>query len=351
MLRTVGILVVGAIVGWLAALVGIPLPWLIGPLVATATIALFGVQLKPPPLIRKIGQCVAATAIGMSFSPEIVETLAGYVDVMIVTAAGSMLASILIARLTSKIAHISFQTAYFACLPGGVVEMSVLAERYGGETALVALAQSLRIILVVLSIPVAIVALSAAADEAAYAATAPQQIDLLALAIMMAAAFALGTAFERVRLMNAWFLAGLVVGAGVALLELPASHVPFEMVDAAQVMIGCALGARIDRAIIVRLRHFLPATIMSTALLILFNVGMAWLACKWTGIDLPALVLALAPGGVAEMSITAKALHLAVPLVTAFHLVRVLMIILCSAPVYRGAVWIGARLTDRQPAE
>ena len=351
MLRTVGVLVVGGVVGGLAALVGVPLPWLIGPLVVTSAIALFGVDLAPPPLIRKIGQGVAATSIGLSFSPEIVETLAGYVDVMVVAAAGSMLASIVIARLTSKLANISFQTAYFSCLPGGVAEMSVLAERYGGETALVALAQSLRIILVVLSIPVAIVALSAVADEAAYAAIAPQQIYLPALAIMLAAAFALAVMFERVRLMNAWFLGGLVVGAAVALLGIPASHVPFQMVDAAQVMIGCALGSRIDRAIIVRLRHFLPATILSTALLIGFNVAMAW-AVSWArGIELPALVLAMAPGGVAEMSITAKALHLAVPLVTAFHLVRVLMIILCSAPVYRGAIWVGERLTSRQPAE
>ena len=350
MWQTAGILALGGGVGALADLAGVALPWLIGPLVATAAIGLCGVALRPPAWIRKTGQMVAATAIGLSFSPEIVAMLAGYIDVMIITAAASMLASILIARVIARAAHVSFQTAYFSCLPGGVAEMSVLAERYGGETALVALAQSLRIVLVVLSVPVALVALSET-YEAVQATVAHRPLDLPALALMLAAALAVALVFERVRVMNAWFLGGLVVGAAIALAELPASHVPFEMVDAAQVMIGCALGARINRGIVTRLRNFLPAAILSTALLILFNVAMAWLTALWTGIDVPALVLAVAPGGVAEMSITAKALHLAVPLVTAFHLVRVLMIILCSAPVYRGTLWIGERLTRRRPAE
>lgn len=351
MTKTVSILALGGLMGWAAALAGIPLPWLIGPLVATAAVALSGVELKPPPLIRKIGQAVAAAAIGLAFSPEIIETLAGYLDVMILTAAASMLASIGIAKLTSTFAKTSFETAYFSSLPGGVAEMSVLAERYGGDVALVSLAQSLRIILVVLSVPVALVALSADLDTNAYSATALQDVHLLALLLMLAAAFILAVLLDRLRIMNAWFLGGLAVGVTVALAQVPASQVPFQLVDAAQVMIGCALGSRIDQGIIVRLRRSLPAAIIGTALLILFNAAMAWIVGLWVGIDLPALVLAMAPGGIAEMSITAKALHLAVPLVTAFHLVRVLMIILVSAPAYRCAAWLRGRRAARQPAE
>jgi len=51
----------------------------------------------------------------------------------------------------------------------------------------------------------------------------------------------------------------------------------------------------------------------------------------------PTLVLALAPGGIAEMCITAKVLQLGVPLVTAAHVVRVLILITTTRPSFRVA--------------
>ena len=46
------------------------------------------------------------------------------------------------------------------------------------------------------------------------------------------------------------------------------------------------------------------------------------------------LILATAPGGIAEMSITAKVLELGVPVVTAFHVTRVVVLLTCTAPVF-----------------
>lgn len=350
MFRMIGGLGIGGACGLFASLAGIPLPWLVGPLIATALFSLGGLDLRQPVLLRKVGQGVAAIAIGLSFSPAVVESLAGYLHIMVLAAAASMIGAVVIARLVAMIARISFETAFFSSLPGGVAEMSVLAERYGGEIALVALAQSLRIIIVVLTIPAVIVALTGH-GELVVAPASSLPTNLPVLAIMFLAALAVALLFDRLKVMNAWFLAGLAIGIVIAVGEIPASGVPFQIVDAAQVLIGCALGSRIDRGVIVRLRHFLPTTILGTSALIAFNVAIAAVVAIWTGIDVAPLVLALAPGGVAEMSITAKALHLAVPLVTAFHLVRVLMIILLSAPLYRGVAWLRNRAGAGQPAE
>ncbi len=56
-----------------------------------------------------------------------------------------------------------------------------------------------------------------------------------------------------------------------------------------------------------------------------------------SGVPAPSLVLAIAPGGIAEMCITAKVLQLGVPLVTAAHVTRVFVLITATAPVYRAA--------------
>jgi uncharacterized membrane protein AbrB (regulator of aidB expression) len=54
-----------------------------------------------------------------------------------------------------------------------------------------------------------------------------------------------------------------------------------------------------------------------------------------TGANLGSGLLAAAPGGIAEMSITAKVLRIGVAFVTAAHVVRYLIVVLLTVPVYR----------------
>ena len=62
-----------------------------------------------------------------------------------------------------------------------------------------------------------------------------------------------------------------------------------------------------------------------------FGVLLAWSS----GLNPATLVLGTAPGGIAEMCITAKVLQLGVPLVTAFHVVRLVVLLLLTAPLFR----------------
>jgi uncharacterized membrane protein AbrB (regulator of aidB expression) len=43
----------------------------------------------------------------------------------------------------------------------------------------------------------------------------------------------------------------------------------------------------------------------------------------------------MSPGGIAEMSLTAKTLQLGVPIVTAFHVMRLSALVLTIGPLYR----------------
>jgi len=63
----------------------------------------------------------------------------------------------------------------------------------------------------------------------------------------------------------------------------------------------------------------------------LFGAVLAWMS----GLPAASLALAIAPGGIAEMCITAKVLQLGVPLVTAAHVVRVIVLLTATAPIYR----------------
>jgi len=61
-----------------------------------------------------------------------------------------------------------------------------------------------------------------------------------------------------------------------------------------------------------------------------FGMALSWAS----GIPAPTAVLATAPGGIAEMSLTAKVLQFGVPLVTVFHVSRVLALVIAIGPLY-----------------
>lgn len=328
------LLVWGGLLGFAASRAGLPLPWMIGPLVGTAALSLAGLPVAIHTSVRKAGQLGAAVAIGTTFTAPVLEGMVRHLPVILGCGLISIAIGLGVALIQCRVAGTGFRTSYFACLPGGVAEMSVLAERYGGETSLVALAQSLRVIVIVLTIPFLLTLFHGGQLAGPTIALTGAGLWLPGLALMLGLAAGIGYTLDRLRVMNAYFLGGLAVGILATVGPLSLSPVPQVLINAAQVMIGVALGGRLDPALLRRMGRFLPATLGATGLLILGNGVVAIALAPLLGIDLASLILASAPGGIAEMSLTAKALHLAVPLVTAFHLVRILLIISLAAPLY-----------------
>ena len=64
-------------------------------------------------------------------------------------------------------------------------------------------------------------------------------------------------------------------------------------------------------------------------------LALAAVIAEFTGIVPTAMIAATAPGGLAEMSLTAAVLNLGVPLVTAYHIIRIIMITMLTLPAYR----------------
>ena len=77
------------------------------------------------------------------------------------------------------------------------------------------------------------------------------------------------------------------------------------------------------------------------ALCALFGAGLAYAS----QLHPATLVLGTAPGGIAEMCITAKVLQLGVPLVTAAHVTRVLILMTTTGPLFRLTKRVSAKST------
>ena len=117
--------------------------------------------------------------------------------------------------------------------------------------------------------------------------------------------------------------------------ELTLSAMPPALLSAAQVFIGVALGERCERKAMTTAPKVILGSAVTTIIMMAVALALAAAIAEFTGIVPTAMIAATAPGGLAEMSLTAAVLNLGVPLVTAYHIIRIIMITVLTLPAYR----------------
>jgi membrane AbrB-like protein len=323
-----------AAAGALASRWQLPLPWMIGPLLATALAGVAGVPLAASSRLRNAGQWAIGVALGLYFTPAVgaqVLALAPAIGVGVLWALGLGWAfHRWLAWLHPGEAR---ATTWFAAAIGGASEMAVMAERAGARVDRVAAAHSLRVLIVVVSVPFAMQWSGAqGADPVLPAAQAVDAGGLLALLALTLAGVAV---MHRLRLPNPFVLGALAVTAALTLSGTELSALPRWATNAAQLFIGVSLGARFTPAFARAAPRWLAAVAVGTAGMLGLSVGFAWALAAAIGLHPATAVLATSPGGIAEMAITAKVLQLGVPTVTAFHVVRYVAVLLLTGPLLR----------------
>ncbi|MBT6800401.1 MAG: hypothetical protein HOA41_01865, partial [Rhodospirillales bacterium] len=110
------------------------------------------------------------------------------------------------------------------------------------------------------------------------------------------------------------------------------------------------LGARYEREFFIRHRLFIPFALFN-AFFILIVSALVALGLAWAfGMSIATMLIATAPGGLAEMTITAQALNVGVPLVVAFHMVRVVIVNMGTQYIYGLAQWVRSRM-EQEPTK
>ena len=337
----------GALAGWVCSRLHTPIPWMLGPLVTLAFLRVAGVGIGAPPGGRQIGQRIIGTSLGLYFTPYVVREVAGWWWLLVAGAAFAIGLGYIGGLLLARLAGIDRTTGIFASVPGGAAEMSVLGERFGARVDRVAAAQSLRILIVVLTIPFAYAALGLHGADAYVPGTT--QFDAVGYAMLMAATLAGSAIAQRLRIPNAFVLGSLAVAIPLTAMQVDLSAMPALASNAGQCLLGCALGARFEPDFLAGAHRFIAAVAVSVFAAIALSTGVALLLAAVTGLHPATVVLGMAPGGIAEMCITAKVLQLGVPLVTAFQVTRVVALLVLTAPLFgRAKAWRRARKGDHK---
>ena len=328
----------GGFFAWLRT----PLPWMIGPLVLMAVFNFSGARLRVPPGGRQAGQVIIGAALGLYFTPVVAQQVASYWHFLLLAALLAIVIACACAWFISVITDTDRKTAFFSSVPGGAAEMAVLAERFGARVDRVAIAQSMRILAVVIVVPFALTYSGVHGGDIYVPATG--MLDWRRLALLLAIAAAGGGALALAGAPNAFMLGALFSVIGLTVSEVQLSTIPAQVSNAGQLLIGCALGGRFERKFLERAPGFVAATLASILLAIALAATLG-AALAWVyGLPVASVVLATAPGGLAEMCITAKVLQLGVPLVTAAHVTRVIVLVTGTGTLFKLARAIAAKL-------
>lgn len=334
--RTLLTLAVGAAGSAVFHALALPLAWMIGAMVGTTIAAVGGLPIAMPHRLRGLMIAVLGIMLGGAFTPDLLDGLplwTGSLAALLLYVAASM---VLCQVYYQRVGGYDRTTAYFTAAPGGLTPMILVGTAMGGDERAIALGHTARVLLIVLALPLGFqlfggyepADLPPAGDAVS---TIPPQ-DLLILLLCGVVGF---FAAKQARLPAADLVGPMALSAAVHLAGLTDSQLPTELIAAAQLVVGASIGARFAG---VRLAVIARALVLAVgATLILFLVSAAFAAALHGLAGLPALavLLAFAPGGVAEMSLIGLALGIDAAYVATHHIARIFIIVVTAPLVFR----------------
>jgi uncharacterized protein len=311
---------------------GLPLPWFLGALTATMIAAILDWPILPPKQLGTLLRAVLGVAIGGAFTPELLARGAPILISLAFIVPWLVLIIGVGYAIFTRATALDSRTAFFAAVPGGMSDMVLLAEELGANARAVTLIQLARNVLVVFALPLYIQwhdGLSAgrqafAAKSHLFDLTLGTALELVLLGIA-------GTWIARrlglagAALIGPMILSGIVHAAGLTQVT-----VPFEIMTPTQVLLGILIGAQFRGLTWLEFRTTLAAGMVFTAILLVLTPLYAALITHYSGLSPLLTVMGIAPGGQAEISLLAFALHLDVAFIALHHLTRLALLMLAA---------------------
>ena len=327
-------LALGALGGAVFYLLQLPLPWMLGAMSVVTIAAISGAPLVSWPRFRNGMVAVLGPLLGSQFNAEIFARITDwYVGLAGVAVSGGLMVAICTVYYR-KLGGYDRTSAYFSAIPGGLSEMMVLGEAMGGDARRISLSHGVRILTAVFLIafyfrlfdcyqPVGLVG-----EEA----TAIGWRD----GLILAACAVVGWPVARLlRIPAAQLVGPLALSAGAHLSGLVSAMPPGEVVAAAQVALGAAIGARFVGARFTEIWRTIVVSVGAAIIMVAIAAIFALVLGEISGSSKTALFLALAPGGLAEMSIIALSFGTAAAFVSTHHIVRIMLLVVIAPAIYK----------------
>lgn len=222
---------------------GLPLPWLLGPIMACLIAALIGVPMRGMPIINNAMRSILGVAVGATFTTALVVSMAGMWPTLLLVPVMVLLIGLIGVPYFQRLWGFDFATSYYSAMPGGLQDMLLFGEEAGGDVRALSLIHATRVMVIVVALPFILniywgVDLGTPPGVPATTLPVPQMI------LMGVAGIAGWQIAKAVGLFGASILGPMILAAVLALAGILQHRPPAEAIWAAQFFIGMTVGTK-----------------------------------------------------------------------------------------------------------
>lgn len=330
---------VGAIIFYMLSL---PLPWILGSAFAIMILNAARPHTSEwPRWISDLGIMVVAFILGQSVTMDIARSMLKDLPWMVAAAALWVVLCFYVGRLFARITRIDFATGVLGTVPGGLTQMVLVAEDMkNADAGIVAIIQTGRLVVVLYTVPL-LAAMFTQPDLIQYAVQTTQESiqtnQLPIIFTLLAAPFIPLSAWfaRRLHIPGGEFLGPFILVSALTIVGVSWPLVAGPILSVAQLTIGIFIGTRVQPRALFTNKRLGPVALVTSAILVGFTAVTAWLLSVFTTDSVVTWFLALAPGGLGEVAVTALVLNADVAKVTAFQTFRLFFVLLAAPPILK----------------
>ncbi|MBS4219933.1 AbrB family transcriptional regulator [Bacillus sp. FJAT-49711] len=341
----------------------IPVPWLLGPMIAVLIVANMAKHTFVwPRSIRNSGMIIVGYTIGLSMTTPALHEMVLQLPYMFMMTVFLLLFCAGIAFVASKLSESDYRTLLLASIPGGLSQIIMLAEETKGiNLAIVTITQVIRLMIIIIVMPL-LVLLPIFADSGAVAnSTSTSVIPTLSTAswnllfpnIIIFAVICILFALlgAKIKFPTAYLIGPAI---GTAILQAYGLHgpqLPSTVINAAQLMLGTHVGLMLTPNQIPRKIKTFSLAIGSGFMLVFGAIGLSVLLTKLQPVSNATALLSLAPGGMDQMGVIAHAIYADLSFVSGYQLFRTFFIFFAIPPLIRLIFNVADKRNARKQSE
>lgn len=326
--NTLALAFVGAVLFWW---VGLPLPFIFGPMTACLIAALAGMKLQGFGAISVGARTILGVAVGASITPDVVHQLPQMAASLAFMPFYVVLIAVVGVPFFNRVCGFDPITSYYAAMPGGLQDMVIFGGEAGADVRALSLIHATRVLVIVTLAPIVLVHFYGVGLS--HPIGAPMRdVPLRELGIMVLAALVGWKGGEAIGLFGASILGPMIVTAALSLGDIIHMRPPAEAILTAQLFIGTGIGVFYVGVTLRELRNVVASGVAFVLFLAVLTAIFTELVTLF-GLSRPVeAFLAFAPGGQAEMTVLALVVGADLGFVIVHHLSRIVLVIL-GAPI------------------
>lgn len=329
-------LLIGAVGSVVFVYAHLPLPWFLGALAACLVASVLQAPiLRPQPLTIPM-RAVLGVAVGGAFTPALLGKVGGMLGSLAILVPFMVLIIVVSLFFYEKIAGFDRPTAFFSAVPGGLTDMTAMAEDAGANQRAVILVQATRILIVVFTLPLWLQWHDGLAIGFAVAGRVRlAEISVPDAIVLVAIGWGGWWTANRLGLAGAPIVGPMILSGVLHAAGLTTTKVPVEVLIFAQISVGVLLGCQFRGLTMKEFTGTMVWGIANTLVLMVITAAVVIAVARITGFGVVSVLLAFAPGGQTELNLLAFILGLDVAYVALHHLVRLAIVIIGAQIVFK----------------